>query len=133
MDAGSRTREAAAAIGKRGEMLLEQFAFWEKGVAAMARQQTLMETPELGEGASKGARKDHEGQVTRKAQPYTQALVRELVTTIKALADFYAAKATDRRQPSWWKPVDPETGRVVLRSKFGAVQAVAGADLKRAA
>ena len=133
MDAATRHREAATAIGERGDMLLTEFAFWGKGLAAMARQQALSETPEPGEGASKSARKDFEGKVARKAQPYTQRLVRELVTTIQTLADFYEEKAADRRQPSWWKPTDPETGKVVQRSRFGSVQAVAGTDLRKAA
>ena len=121
LDAATRNREAAGAIGERGDMLLAEFVFWGKGLAAVCRLLALRETPEPGEKATKGARKEHEGQVNRKAQPYTQGLVRELVTTIRTLADFYEVKATDRKQLSWWKPVDPDTGMVAQRSRYGSL------------
>lgn len=133
LDAAARHREAAATLGPHGDMLLTEFCFRGKGLAAMARQQALKETPTPGETATKAQRKSYEGAVEKKAQPYTQALVRELVATIKALGDFYEARADDKKQPSWWKPVDPDTGKVVLRSRYGSVQQVPGAALKRAA
>lgn len=122
MDAATRHREAALAVGQHGDALLIQFVFFGKGLAAIARGLAVSETPGPGVDAGKTERKDYEGRVARKAQRYTQRLVRELIITIKILSDFYAAKASEQRQPSWWRPVDPETGRTVLRSRYGTVQ-----------
>lgn len=122
MDAATRHREAAKAIGEHGDELLVQFVFLGKGLAAIARGLAVAETPGPGADARKTERKDYEGKVTRRAQLYTQRLVRELVTTIKTLSDFYASKSTEKRQNSWWRPVDPETGRTVLRSRYGSIQ-----------
>ena len=78
MDAATRHREAAAALGKRGDWLLTEFAVWGKGLAAMARQQALRETPAPREAATKAQRKGYEGAVERRVQPYTQQTVWKL-------------------------------------------------------
>ena len=40
---------------------------------------------------------------------------------IQVLTEFYADRSADKRQDSWWRLVDPDTGKIVLRTEFGSV------------
>ena len=124
LDAATRHREAAKAIGPRGDYLLTAFVFEGRGLAAVARMLAAAETPEPGQGASKGVRKEYEGAIARRAQPYTQRIAKDLIEAIQTLTEFYEDRSADKRQDSWWRPVDPETGRTILRNKMTRVQAV---------
>ena len=61
LDAATRHREAAQAVGAHGDYLLNAFVFEGRGLVAAA------ETPEPVQGAPKGVREDYEGALTRKA------------------------------------------------------------------
>ena len=125
MDAATRHREASQAVGAHGDKALMEFVFFGKGLAAIARILASAETPEPGQGAFKGIRRGYEGAMARRAQPYTQRIAKDLIEAIRNLTEFYELRSSDKRQDSLGRPVDPETGKTVLRTKFGSVKEAA--------
>lgn len=64
MDAATRNREASQAVGAHGDLLLIQFVFEGKGLAAIARMLATVETPEPVQGVSKGSAANMRGRWT---------------------------------------------------------------------